>query len=363
VITDLDIGGVPLHLHRLALAMRDRGYHVAVVCLAPPGPIAERLQSDDIEVFSCHGRSGWDWRVMRRLKQLLVKTSPRIVHALLFHANLAVRLSARRAGISARRVLCEIQTVEVERLWHLTLDRWTYRRCRLTIGNSPSVIEHLSTQARIPRDRLQLVRGGVDMVWIEGATPIDLASIGLPHDTPLVLWVGRLDPVKGLDYLIDAFATISGSLSAHLVLVGSGEMALSLRERIANAGLSSHIHLLGARDDVPRWLRRADLFVFPSRTEGLPNALLEAMACGLPVITTDVPGCRDLVTHKKTGWLVPFGDTVKLANAIDRLLSNRQLAAQLGLAARQEVEDNWNLMPMLDAYERLYRDILDSTTG
>ncbi len=358
VITDLEIGGVPLHLLRLATAMRDRGYSVAVACLAPPGPITLRLQSAGIEVYSCQGRGGRDWRVIGRLKRLLAKTSPRIVHAFLFHANLAVRLAARGAGISAQRVLCEIQTVEVERPWHLTLDRWTYKRCRLTIGNSQSVVEHLSTHARIPRQHLQLVRGGIDAKKFQLAAPIDLADIALPIEAKLVLWVGRLDPVKGLNHLIDAFATMDSHTDAHLVLVGGGQMQAELRDRVTRAGMTSRIHLLGPRDDVPQLLRSAHVFVFPSQTEGLPNALLEAMACGLPVITTNAPGCRDLVTHEKTGLVVPYGDVSKLADAMDELLSNQQLADQLGQRAQQEIQDHWQLKQTLDTYERLYRDIL-----
>ncbi len=360
VITDLEIGGVPLHLLRLSKAMRDRGYHVAVACLAPPGPIAMRLQSAGIEVHSCQGQGGRDWRVIGRLKRLLAKTSPRIVHAFLFHANLAVRLAARGAGISAQRVLCEIQTVEVERPWHLTLDRWTYRRCRFTIGNSQSVIDHLSNRARIPRKHLQLVRGGIDTKPLQQAVPVDLTEINLPKDAKIILWVGRLDPVKGLLLLIDAFASMESQASTHLVLVGGGPLETQLRNHISQLGLASRVHLLGPRDDVPQLLKTAHLFVFPSQTEGLPNALLEAMASGLPVITTDVAGCRDLVTHEKTGLVVPYGDKTKLAKAMAQLLSNPQYADQLAQAAQQEIQNHWQFKQTLDTYESLYREIKES---
>jgi len=96
------------------------------------------------------------------------------------------------------------------------------------------------------------------------------------------------------------------------------------------------------------------VFVFPSRTEGLPNALLEAMAAGLPIATTDVPGCRDLVAHQHTGLLVPFGDTARLANAITRLLDQRDLARSLGSKASEEVTAHWNIEATWRAYESIY---------
>ncbi|MCH8150512.1 MAG: glycosyltransferase [Planctomycetes bacterium] len=158
VITDLEVGGVPLHLHRLTLALRERGYRPSVVSLAPPGPVTKMLQDDGIPVDSCQACCGWDLRVIPRLARLMGTERPDVVHAILFHANLAARFAAPRADISDSRVLCEIQTVEVDQRWHLTVDRWTQSRCRLTIGNSPSVIEHLATHGGIDRRRLRLVR-------------------------------------------------------------------------------------------------------------------------------------------------------------------------------------------------------------
>jgi len=114
-------------------------------------------------------------------------------------------------------------------------------------------------------------------------------------------------------------------------------------------GLASHVHVLGTRDDVPKLLKAADVFVFPSRTEGLPNALLEAMAAGCAIVATDVPGCHDLVTHNETGLLVPYGDTSALADAVLRILGDTALAVRLGRDAAGVVERDWHV-------ERTWRD-------
>jgi glycosyltransferase involved in cell wall biosynthesis len=363
VITDLKVGGVPLHLNRLVKAMRARGHHCSVVTLAREAPVASRLRDEGVEVHNCQGRGGWDFRVIGRLARVIKATQPDIVHSLLFHANLAARRAARKAGMPPDRVICEIQTVEVERWWHLVVDRWTHRGCRFTIGNSPSVIEHLATKAKIPRDRLRLAQGGIDPARFRDATPIDRAALGLSADTPIVLWVGRLDPVKGLSFLIEAFRSVVGESDAHLLLAGDGPLHDALQKQTARVELTSRVHLLGERNDIPALLNAADVFVFPSRTEGLPNALLEAMAAGCPIVTTDVPGCRDLITHEDTGLVVPYRDTSAMAEAVLRLLRDRETATRLGRQAAGLVARDWHIDRTFDAYADLYESVCTRPSG
>ena len=358
VITDLKLGGVPLHLRRLVGAMRGRGFQVCVASLGELGPVAQMLVDNGVEVRGCGGRRQWDLRVVWRLARIIRNVRPEIVHALLFHANVAARLAARMAGFPKDRVLCEIQTVEVERKWHLLVDRLTFRGCRLTIGNSPSVIEHLHRRAGIPQDRLRLIRGGIDSAPFRDATPIDRSMLGLDPHAPIVFWAGRLDRVKGLDILIQAFATVAKGSSAHLLLAGEGSLRQPLTDQAQRLGLADRIHFLGARRDIPALLKAADVFAFPSRTEGLPNALLEAMAAGCPIVTTDVPGCHDLVTNGESGLLVTYGDTPALATALRHLLEDRQRARQLGGQAARAVTTSWHITGTHDAYAALYDELL-----
>jgi len=356
VITDLEIGGVPLHLLRLATAMRQRGHRPSVISLKTPGPVGDRLGDAGIAVESCAGRGGWDVRVIERLGDLLASRRPDIVHSMLFHANLAARFAAVDADLPRGRILCEIQTAEVERRWHLWADRWTCGGCRCVIGNSPSVIEHLACRARIPRERLRLIRGGIDPQSVRGAAPIGREALGV--EGPVVLWVGRLDPVKGLNHLIDAFHTVAGRTDAHLLLAGEGPHRPALVEQVTRMALTRRIHFLGARNDVPAILRTADVFAFPSRTEGLPNALLEAMAAACPIVATDVPGCRDLIRHGETGLLVPYGDPAALAGALGRLLADREGATLMAQNAAAEVGAHWHVDQMLEGYASLYREVI-----
>jgi len=208
--------------------MRERSYTCDVVSLAPIGEVGDRLRNEGITVHSCEGRGGWDFFVISRLAQIISQANPKIVHSMLFHANLAARRAARKIGLPASRVICEIQTVEIERRWHLMVDRWTHKGCRFTIGNSPSVVDHLANSAGISRDRLRLVRGGIDPEAFQELEPIPRQELALPNGVGLtdedriVLWVGRLDPVKGLSTLIEAFGDVANTIPAYLLLVGDG---------------------------------------------------------------------------------------------------------------------------------------------
>ncbi|MCP4248705.1 MAG: glycosyltransferase [bacterium] len=360
VITDLETGGVPLHLLRLAGYLHGRGDAVRVVSLAPPGPVSEQLELAGVETGACDAAGWWDWRAVDRLAGIIREFRPDLVHALLFHANIAARLACALAGFDAGRLICEIQTVEVERRWHLAVDRWTQRLCRWTVGNSPSVLEHLA-RGGIDRSRLRLIWGGVDVEALQAADPIDrqaLADLGLDAGRPLLLWVGRLDPIKGLDVLVRAIALIRRTQPVQLAIVGDGPYREELEACIAANDLGESVRLLGMRGDVASWLQAADVFVFPSRTEGLPNALLEAMAVGLPVVTTDVAGCRDLIRHGRTGLLVPADDAAALAAAVLRLHDRRPFARCLGEAAADHVRRRHRREACFEAYRALYRQTL-----
>jgi glycosyltransferase involved in cell wall biosynthesis len=357
VITDLNLGGVPLHLRRLALEMRARGNCPVVVSLARPGPVGEMLVEDGLNVFDCAACCGWDVRVFRRLARILARVRPDIVHSFLFHANLASRRAARMAGFPRDRLICELQTVEIERRWHLWVDRWTHRGCRYIVANSPSVAEHLHRKAHIPLDRLRTVRGGVDPGPFEAAGPISRDALPGAPGAPVVLWVGRLDPVKGLAVLIESFREVACKTDAQLLLAGEGPERGPLVRKIEDAGLSDRVHFLGARHDIPSLLKSADVFAFPSRSEGLPNALLEAMAASCPIVTTDVPGCRDLIEHERSGLLVRFGDARTLSSALVRLIRDREYAQKLGAQAHARVTESWHLKNTWDGYTALYKEL------
>lgn len=347
-----------MHLLRLATAIRERGFDPHAVSLAPPGPVSTELCNQGVPTSDCDAAGPYDVGVIRRLARHIRRVRPAIVHSFLFHGNLASRLAMPLAGGSSRRLICEIQTVEIERRWHLTVGGMTHRMCRCVVGNSPSVIEHLHRCAHMAASRLRCIPGGVDTAAMAKAEPPDRTAIGLKGNAPIVMWVGRMDPIKGLDELVTAFAELAKKTSAELVLIGDGPHESSVRTMISLLKLDDRVHLLGRRSDVASLLKLASVFAFPSYTEGMPNALLEAMAAGCPIVTTDVPGCRDVVEHRKSALLVRPGDATALCAAIAELLTNQPLARQLGAAAAADAESRFAFNACVDRYESLYRETL-----
>jgi glycosyltransferase involved in cell wall biosynthesis len=359
VVTDLEVGGAPLHLLRLVRHLPRERYCIKIVSLAPEGPVAADLRDAGVETAACGARSAADLRALVRLTHMVRQWRPDILHGLLFHANLAVRLVAPLAGVPVGRVVCEIHTVEIERPWHLRLDKLTIGLCRVELGISEAVVRHLRHRAHIPPHRLAVVEGGIELEPLMSAKPISRAEIGVPDDVPMLLWVGRLDPVKGFEELIAALAQLRARRDIRLVLVGDGDYRPTVEALIARHGVDEQVMLLGARRDVPALMAAADIFVFPSYTEGLPTVLLEAMASGIPIVTTDVAGCRDIVTHGQTGLIVPPRNAKALATAIETILDEPDRAGRLVETARRLVRERHGQTAVADRYDRLYRSILD----
>jgi glycosyltransferase involved in cell wall biosynthesis len=171
--------------------------------------------------------------------------------------------------------------------------------------------------------------------------------------------VARLVPEKDLPTLLQAAAlVVRREPGFRLQVAGDGPCLQETQAAIRQLGLGDQVQLLGERRDVPEILRQASLFVLPSRTEGISLTLLEAMACGLPVVATRVGGNAEVVEHGQTGWLVPAGDARQLADAIERLWRNPDESRRFAQAGRRRVQHYFDVDLMVCQYEDLYGEVL-----
>jgi glycosyltransferase involved in cell wall biosynthesis len=210
-----------------------------------------------------------------------------------------------------------------------------------------------------PEDRIAPAGNGVDMEFYKksadkGALRSDL---GFDDTEKLVLYAGRLSPEKGVDFLIQSCARLNSSIQTKLLIAGDGPEKKRLQEIARTAGLADRIFWCGSIDNVLPYLQAADLFVMPSRFEGLSNALLEAMACELPVIATDVTGNNELITHGDNGLLVAHGDEAALAAAMQAVLENPRMGRELASRAHDYVRQHHSLDTVIARYETLYASL------
>lgn len=177
--------------------------------------------------------------------------------------------------------------------------------------------------------------------------------------TPLIGSVGRLTSQKGHIDLVNAMPHICAALpEARAVIAGEGELRPMLQQRAEALGVAGHIQLLGQRDDIDALLRQMTLFVMPSRWEGVPLALLEAVAAGVPVVAADIPGFREFIVHGQNGWLVPPGDAPALAQAVIGVLTEPQHALACARAAQTSILPKFSIEAIAGQYQTLYRSLV-----
>lgn len=202
-------------------------------------------------------------------------------------------------------------------------------------------------KAGYPEDRIRMIPNAVDLERFRFANPGD--------EAPNVLFVGRVEPVKGLDILLDAWPMVRNRVAATLVIAGDGSMLQQLKQQAKERAIENSVRFLGNVSNVADWLASSSVYVQPSHQEGLPNSVLEAMAAGLPIVATRVSGNEDLVIDKRNGRLVPPGRPELLAAALIEVLSDRERARTMGRESRRVIEEQYQMRVILDGLTRAYR--------
>ena len=245
-----------------------------------------------------------------------------------------------------------------------------WRRAQAVVANSEG-LRQLAAQST-PKLDITVIPNGVDtnvfhpapalqsrLTSIASATEVgEGGTPDTPHPTPDIrlLFVGRLTRQKGLDVLLDALAQLPGSCSWALKIVGDGDLREALEQQAALLGLKARVSFSGwcDRDQLPERYRQADIYVQPSRDEGMPNTVLEAMASGLPTIATNIAGCEELIEDCSTGLLVEPDNQRQLTAATEKLIVDTDLRKRLGTAARQHVSEHYAWPRVAAAYLALF---------
>ena len=367
LLDSLNVGGTETQAVELAIRLDSARYEVTLGCLRARGPLLERVAGTAVSVREFYPKGGVDsihgMYQMFRLAIFLRRGGFRIVHAHDLYANLlgipAAVIARVPVIISSQRDLAHLDLYKTRRrVWLRRLQRLS----TAVLTNAGAVRDAVLAEHHFAPERVRVIHNGVDMQRFSlGSRDRDWLAQGSAQETWVALVGNMHSDVKGHPWLIAAAGTIAKQFpETRFVLVGDGELRKDFERQVAKLGLVRHFLFLGRRDDVPRILACCDIAVLPSKAEGLPNAVLEYLAVGLPTVATRVGGNAEIIQDGKTGLLVPPEDSSALAEAILRLLRDPAFAASLGRDGREYVAAEFSFQKMIENTDQLYTELLHS---
>jgi glycosyltransferase involved in cell wall biosynthesis len=347
-------GGAQQVLYLLA-GLKARGVENILIC-ARGSALATALHPGLCEWLEVPMRGDADVGFVWRCQALLAQMKPDLLHV---HsrrgADIYGGLAARRAGVPA------VLSRRVDNPEPGVLARAKYRRYQAVIAISARIRDMLINDVGLASGQVALVPDAVDSARFRpGDNGAQVrAELGLPADAVTVALVAQLIPRKGHRVLLDTLPTLLDKQPRlHVLFFGQGPLQTRLESRIQGLGLSERVHLLGFRDDMDALLPAMDLLVHPALREGMGVALLESMACGVPVLASRVGGIPDVVEEGVSGRLVPPGDRQALTRVLAELLNDPDQRRRLGAAGRQRVLGGFSIDQMVEGNLAVYRKVL-----
>jgi starch synthase (maltosyl-transferring) len=364
VITELEIGGAERCLTELAARLDRARFSPVVYSLASPPEVTERscvprLKEAGVEVRFLHlNRYAELPGAWKRFRRMLADDRPDLMQTFLFHANLFGRWGGLQVKIPA--VLSGVRVAEHAAHWHLWLDRLTRASVSHYVCVSEAVARFTHRRIRVPKERITVIPNGIDPKAYPTGKKADLRSFGITPDHRNIACVGRLTRQKGIDWLLE---TASHWLVGHprwrLLIVGDGPEREPLLRHTEKLRLTEQVRFLGWREDIAPILAASHMLVLPSRWEGMPNVVLQAMASCLPVLATEVEGVTELLGEQTSVQTVPFGETRAWSEKIRPMLESSHFREKLGEANRARVLRHFTLETMVRRYESLWESLFD----
>lgn len=362
IIGQLARGGAEQQLYNLIKYLKPQA---RVVSLSQGGCWADPIRGLGVDVIELQRRSSWDFSRLIALVKIVQKYEPEILHIFLdtvpgLYGRLAALFTRHGCIISDERVETAVQPY-----WYRMLKRLMKNQVAAVVTNSEANYLYLARSGIAGKEKLSCIHNGIELdSFIEKDPCIQEAQFAGETKNKLVVGtVANLVPVKAPDCFVRVAARVLARFpQCRFVHIGDGPLRDEMENLRQQLGLEDSLLFLGKRNDVPRLLETMDVFVFTSRSEGMPNALMEAMAAGLPCVVTDVGDCGILVRDGEGGFVVSADDEPGLADRILTLLNDGHLRNRFGMSGRDHMQ-HFNVHRMAEQYGELYQNVLKRRTG
>jgi glycosyltransferase involved in cell wall biosynthesis len=369
LISTLDVGGAEQNLHRLLKSMDKNAFQNEVICMTQPGAMAHKIEETGIPVHSLKMKKGIpDVRAVLRLRFIANLMRPDIIQCWMYHANLLGLMMLR-----PKATLWNIRCSDMDLSFYPPVYRWSVKTGAI-LSHIPEAVVANSHAGRKAHEELgyrpkrwAIIPNGFDTDLFKpdaNARSRIRAELKIPEDILAIGLIGRLDPMKDHATFFEAANLFLGLRpNTHFILAGRGVTGenTKIREMLRPSGDNEQFHLLDERGDIEHILASLDIAASSSVSEGSPNAIGEAMACGIPCVATDVGDTRLLMGD--TGIVVNKRSPRELCEAWDYLVrSGTDERHEMGIKARERIMQHYTLKQSTETYESLYREIINGRT-
>ena len=363
LITGLKIGGAEIILYDSVKNLDKKRFEPVVVSIIPIAEIGERIQKLGIKVLSLNARFKCNPFIFFRLILIFKKEKPRILHSFLFHSIFLGRIVGRFCKVPI--IVSSIHSEYMGGFLRNRLLRITNSLDDVVTIVSQKAAETMIKLKTVSANKLLVIYNGIDLnkfIFQDKKVKEEIRKeLNLKKDDKVLISVGRLFEAKGYPYLIEAIKILKKKHpDIKLLVLGDGPEGKKIKEHIKELKLEKNILLLGQKESISEYLNASDVFVMSSLWEGLPIALLEAMAGGLPVVATRVGGVPEVVEDVKSGFLVELKNPRGLAEKIVKMLEmSEEERRKMGERGRKIVEKKFSIERMIKEYENLYQKLLE----
>jgi len=357
----MNIGGMERVIMELCRYVDPAKYRVSICCISARGPLADKMEAEGVPVHFCENQS----RAGKYLRGFELGRIFREQQVDLLHTHHMPAFIDSTVGARIARTPILINTdhckqYPIERHWQI-LEKSASLFADSVVAVSRHTREDLIRYQRIAPEKLRVIYNGIDVRFARQETPVDLRrELGIEAGDVVIGTTARLEAQKGLDLLLEAAPLVLRQLpTARFVVVGGGSLEDSLRDQAKRLGLGSRVLVTGYRTDAIDLMQLFDVFAQTSVFEGMPMALLEAMALSKPIVATAVGGVPEVVEDGVTGTLLQTRDPQQLADAILRVAADRAEGARVGRAGYDRYQKHFTARAMVSQYEALYSEYLD----